>query len=66
MSKELKTLGIVLLGLFIWSSFSYTSMAFLEAEINPFVWSKSSRGVVVFLTLCYVVFIPAIVSNIYD
>jgi membrane protein DedA with SNARE-associated domain len=61
MSKKLKALALSFLGCIIWSGLVYIAIAFLKSELNPFIWSQFTRGVMLFVISCYVAFIPAIV-----
>jgi hypothetical protein len=56
MRKEVTKLGLFLFGLIIWSTLTYAAFAFYKAEINPFTWSESTRGAMMFVMFCYVPF----------
>jgi len=62
--KTLKALAIVLLGLIIWSAIVYISIAFLKAELNPFIWSQTVRGGMLFAIFCYMCFSPPMVMSL--
>lgn len=66
MNKTVKALGLAILGLIIWSALVYIALAFLKAELNPFVWSEGVRGGMLLLIFCYVAFIPLIVMSLKD
>jgi hypothetical protein len=66
MNKTLKALGLVSLGLIIWSALAYIAIAFLKAETNPFIWPESTRRGMLFLIFCYVAFIPVMVMFVKD
>ena len=62
MSKTFKALGLVFLGLIIWTALLYIGFAFLKAELNPFIWSKNVRFTMMFMEFAYVLFSPLMVS----
>jgi hypothetical protein len=64
--KIIKASIVILIGLIIWIGFTYIGIAFLKAETNPFIWSKSSRAILLFLVVCYLCFIPLIIMSIKD
>lgn len=66
MNKTVKALGLVSLGLIIWSALAYIAIAFLKAETNPFVWSQAARGAMLFVIFCYVCFSPLMVVSVKD
>jgi len=66
MNKTLKALALVFLGLIIWTGLAYIAIAFLKAESNPFVWSQSARGGMLFVIFCYVCFSPLMVIALKD
>lgn len=66
MNKTVKSLGLVSLGLIIWSFLAYIAIAFLKAETNPFVWSQSARAGMLFVIFCYVCFSPFMVMSVKD
>lgn len=61
MSKIIKALGLVFLGLIIWTALVYIAFAFLKAEANPFIWQEEARGGMLFLVVVYAVFGPLMV-----
>lgn len=62
MSKTFKALGLVFLGLIIWTALLYIGFAFLKAELNPFIWSQNVRFTMLFMEFAYVLFSPLMVS----
>ena len=62
----IKALGLVLLGLIIWSAITYAAIAFLKVEANPSFWSQNVRGGMLFAIFCYVCCIPILVFSIKD
>ncbi len=62
----MKALGLVFLGLIIWTGLVYIALAFLKAETNPFIWSQGVRGVMLFVIFCYVAFSPLMVISLKD
>jgi TRAP-type C4-dicarboxylate transport system permease small subunit len=66
MNKTLKALTLVFLGCIIWSGLAYIAIAFLKAESNPFIWSQSARGGMLFVIFCYVAFSPLMVMALKD
>lgn len=56
MKKTLKALLVFFIGLIIWSCIMYLLTAFVNAEINPFIWKQTERGACVALTFIYIVF----------
>ena len=61
MSKTIKALKLVFLGLIIWTALNYIAFAFLKAEVNPFIWSQTVRSGMLFLEFAYVLFSPLMV-----
>ena len=61
MSKTIKALKLVFLGLIIWTALNYIAFAFLKAEANPFIWSQTVRSGMLFLEFAYVLFSPMMV-----
>ena len=61
MSKTIKALKLVFLGLIIWTVLNYIAFAFLKAELNPFIWSQTVRSGMLFLEFAYVLFSPMMV-----
>jgi len=66
MNKRLKTLALVFLGLIIWSGIVFIATAFLKAELNPFIWSESTREVMLLIIFFYVPFIPVMTLVLED
>ena len=68
MKKEtLKAFGIIFLGLLILMVVAYVAIAFIKAEANPFMWSQFWRGIMVFTGVCYLAFLPLMISELtYD
>ena len=66
MNNTIKAVILVFLGLIIWTGFTYIAIAFLKAEINPFVWSQGARGGMLFVIFCYVCFSPLMVMSVKD
>jgi len=66
MNKTLKALGLVTLGLIIWSAIAYIAFAFLKAELNPFIWSQRVRGAMLFAIFCYACFSPMFLISLKD
>ena len=56
--KTLRALGLVFLGLIIWTLLVYIAFAFVKAEANPFIWSEELRIGMIFLEFAYVLFSP--------
>jgi len=51
---KVKTIGLILLGLIVWSAMVYAALSFLSLETNPLLWTKDTRGAMVFLIFVYV------------
>lgn len=66
MNKTLKALGLVFLGLIVWSGLVYISFAFAKAELNPFIWHESTRISMLVITICYIPFIPLFTMSLKD
>jgi hypothetical protein len=66
MNNTVKALGLVSLGLIIWSALAYIAIAFLKAETNPFIWSQDARGGMLFVIFCYVCFSPLMLMAVMD
>ncbi|MEO8934675.1 MAG: hypothetical protein ABI295_10230 [Xanthomarina sp.] len=64
MNKTIKAVGLATLGLIIWSALAYMALAFLKAELNPFVWSQGARGAMLFIIFSYGCFSPLIVMSL--
>ena len=64
MDKTLKASVLVFLGLLIWICIIYFAVAFLKAELNPFVWSQELRGAMLFYISFYFAFIPLMISEL--
>jgi hypothetical protein len=62
--KTLKAIAIAFIGLLIWIGMIYIAFAFVNAELNPFVWSQGLRAAMVFTTVCYIAFAPLIVNEL--
>ena len=57
MNKTIKAIGLVLLGLIIYSTFVYIAIAFVKAEANPFAWAQEARAGMVAFILIYFCFV---------
>jgi hypothetical protein len=66
MNKTIKALGLVFLGLIIWTALLYIGFAFLKAEFNPFIWSQNVRSAMLFMEFAYVLFSPLMVMDLKD
>ena len=66
MSKTIKALKLVFLGLIIWTALNYIAFAFLKAEANPFIWSQNVRSAMLFMEFAYVLFSPLMVMHLED
>jgi hypothetical protein len=64
--QTLKAIGIAFIGLLIWILLIYISIAFIKAEPNPFVWSQGIRCALIYVSFCYLVFSPLIISELQD
>lgn len=64
MNKTLKASVLVFLGLLIWICITYITLAFLKAELNPFIWSQELRGTMLFCISVYFAFIPLMISEL--
>jgi uncharacterized membrane protein len=64
MNKILKASALVFLGLLIWICGIYIALAFLKAELNPFVWSQGIRGDMLLCISFYFAFIPLMISEL--
>jgi hypothetical protein len=64
--QTIKAIGIAFIGLLIWILLIYIAIAFYKAELNPFVWSQGIRGAFIYVTVCYFVFSPLIISELQD
>jgi hypothetical protein len=60
MNKTIKELGLVFLGLIIWTALLYIGIAFIKAEFNPFIWSEDLRLATLFMEFAYFPFLPII------
>ena len=65
-NKTLKAIGIAFIGLIIWIGMIYIGLAFVKAELNPFLWSEGLRGLMILITVCYIVSAPLIVNELKD
>ena len=64
--KTLKAFGIAFLGLLLFVGIVYISIAFIKAELNPFIWSEAIRALAIFITCIYLAFAPLIVNELKD
>jgi hypothetical protein len=64
--ETLKAIGIAFIGLLIWILLIYLAIAFVKAELNPFAWSQGVRGALIYVSFCYLVFSPLIISELQD
>lgn len=62
--KTTKAIIIVVLGLIVWILFLYLAIAFIKAEINPFIWSEAIRGIMISLVSFYIAFIPTMILSL--
>ena len=66
MNKTLKALGLVFLGLIIWTGLVYIAFAFIKAELNPFIWEQLTREVMLLIIFFYIPFIPLFTMSLKD
>jgi len=66
MNKNIKALGLIILGLIICLLITYIAIAFLKVETNPFIWKQEERGVMLFIAFIYVCFSPLMFVFIKD
>jgi hypothetical protein len=66
MDKKVKALGLVSLGLIIWSALAYIAIAFLKVETNPSIWSEGERFWMLVVIFFYIAFIPLMVISVKD
>jgi hypothetical protein len=59
--KTIKAIGLVFLGLIIWTITAYVAYAFVKAEINPFLWEQTVRDTMLFIVFIYIAFIPLLI-----
>lgn len=66
MNKILKALMLVFLGLLIWIGLVYIALAFIKAELNPFIWSQTTREIMLFIIFIYIPFTPVMTMSLKD
>ena len=66
MSKGIKAIVLVLIGLALWIIIAYSMVAFVEAKANPFTWDEGARFALCFMIIVYIPFIRAVVHALKD
>jgi hypothetical protein len=66
MGRFLKSVITVVIAWIILSCMFWLGIAFIKAELNPFLWKEELRVTLVFLILCITLFSPIVTQSLYD